>query len=99
MKGIAILCVLLAAVTGSPASAAPRLSAADAIRIADAEMQKHQQNPSAYQRPPGYNYAFREDLWRIFYNRKEAAKSSTPHPVFVVTIADKTKQTTFSRAK
>ena len=99
MKRIIILSLFLAVASQMIASAAPQLPVDAVIRIADAELRKHQQDPNAYQRPPGYNYAFREDLWRVFYNRKEAAKSLTPHAVFVVTIADKTKQVTFSRAK
>ncbi len=78
------------------AAAAPRLTADEAIRIADEQMRRHQQNPNAYQRPPGWNYAFRENLWRVFYNRKPV-QNFTPHVVFVVTIADKTKQTTFTK--
>ncbi|HSH40255.1 MAG TPA: hypothetical protein VK993_15895 [Chthoniobacterales bacterium] len=99
MRRIVILYVIFAVVSQITASAAPRLSVEQVIRIADAELTKRQHSPSAYQRPPGYNYAFREDLWRVFYNRKQAAKSFTPQPVFVVTVADKTKQVTFSRAK
>jgi hypothetical protein len=99
MKRIVILWVILIVVSQVTLSAAPRLSLDEVVRIADAEMKKHQQEPNAYQRPPGYNYAFREDLWRVFYNRKQTRKSFTPHAAFVVTVADKTKQTTFSPAK
>jgi hypothetical protein len=99
MKRIAISCFGLLLASQVAAFAAPRLSVDEVIRIADAEVRRHRQDPSAYQRPPGWNYAVREDLWRVFYNRKQAAKTFTPHAVFVVTIADKTKQTTFARAK
>jgi hypothetical protein len=98
MKRIAISCLSLLLASELAAFAAPHLGADEVIRIADAEVRRHGQDPNAYQRPPGYNYGLREDLWRVFYNRKEATKTFTPHVVFVVTIADKTKQTTFTRA-
>ena len=99
MKRIVVFSLVVTVVSQFTALAAPRLSLDEVFRIADAEMKKHQQDPNAYQRPPGYNYALREDLWRVFYNRKHAGKSFKPHPAFVVTIADKTKRTTFSPAK
>ena len=99
MKRILILLLVVTVVSQITAFAAPRLSLDEVFRIADAEMKKHQQDPNAYQRPPGYNYALREDLWRVFYNRKTAGKTSTPLAAFVVMVADKTKQTTFSPHK
>jgi hypothetical protein len=99
MKRFAILSLSLFFTSHIAAWAAPRLSPDDVIRVADAELRKHNQDPNAYQRPPGWNYAIREDVWRVFYNRKEAVKSFTPHTLFVVTVADKTKATTFSRKK
>ncbi len=78
------------------ATAAPRLSVAEAIRIADTEATRHHYDLRSYQRPPGYNYAFAQDVWRLFYHRKPTKSTATSANEFTVTIADKTKKATLT---
>ena len=92
MKRVFILWLVVTVVSQVTASAAPRLSLDQVFLMADSELKKHQQDPNAYQRPPGYKYAVREEKWLVFYFRKEAVKTLNPHVVFVVVISDKTNQ-------
>jgi hypothetical protein len=88
------ICLVVLLASCVLAGAAPRLSSAEVIRIADTEATRQHYDLGAYQRPPGYNYAFKEDLWRVFYHRKHIKGTGTFGKDFTVTIPDKTKKAT-----
>ena len=74
-------------------SSAPRLTANEAIRLADAEARHQGYDLRAYERPtPHYNYLHRDDTWWVSYEGKSVNGMTTVGNHFSVTIEDKTKK-------
>jgi hypothetical protein len=71
----------------------PRLTAAEVIRLADAEARRDGYDLRAYERPRArYNFVTRDHTWWVKYEGKSVNGMSPVGNHFSVTIEDKTKK-------
>jgi hypothetical protein len=83
--------MLLLFVSGASAFAGPRLTASEALRIADAEVRRRGYDVRKFKRPtPRYNYVYRDDTWWIYYEPRRQMRS--PGDDFSVTVKDRTRK-------
>ena len=78
-----------------PPVAAPHLTAAEAITLADTEARKEGYNPSEYQRPQT-EYTAADETWSVSYQQMYADGASKR---FTVSVEDKTKKTSFAAGR
>ena len=83
--------VLLLFANSASALAGPRLTASQALRIADAEARRHSYDVRKFKRPiQRYNYVNRDDTWWFSYEPRGRVRYFGDD--FSVTVEDKTKK-------
>jgi hypothetical protein len=71
----------------------PRLTAAEVVRLADAEARRHGYDVRKFERPEvHYNFVTRDDTWWLKYEGKSVNGMTWIGNDFSVTIEDKTKK-------